>query len=39
MGVGSVVALCSKERQCPEPYILYTVLCTVYFSGSVLIRM
>lgn len=36
---GSVVALCSKERRCPEPYILYIVLSTVYASGSVLIRM
>lgn len=39
MRVGSVVALCSEERQYPELYILYIVLSTVYASGSVLIRM
>lgn len=37
--VGNVVALCSEERWCPEPYILYIVLSTEYASGSVLIRM
>lgn len=41
--VGNVVSLCLEGRQCPEPYILYIVLSTVYSiqnaSGSIQIRM